>query len=188
MGWKGSHFQAAEIDPIRALEAHMDGYEVCSLASACLYGEIFITCTGGYRIIGKEHIERMKDGIILCNAGHFDYEIDIDYLKSSDQKAKEVRPNIHQYIVNGKRVYLLASGRVINLVGAEGHPPEVMALSFANQLMSIVYLAKKMGSLESRVHDVPEYIDRRVSKYALAAFGIQIEKRKDKLSRDKNKG
>jgi adenosylhomocysteinase len=117
----------------------------------------------------------MKDGVILCNAGHFDFEIDLDYLKSQDQAPKEIRPNIQLFSIDGKRVYLLASGRVINLVGAEGHPPEVMALSFANQLMSIIYLAKKLDSLESRVYDVPAQIDRRVSEYALDAFGINLE-------------
>jgi adenosylhomocysteinase len=172
----GAIVTVTEIDPIKALEAHMEGYEVHPLASACKYGDIFITCTGSYKIIRKEHIDRMKDGVILCNAGHFDFEIDIGYMKSQDQKPKEIRTNIQQYTVNGKCVYLLASGRVINLVGAEGHPPEVMALSFANQLMSIIYLAKKMGSLESRVYDVPECIDRRISEYALNAFGINVEK------------
>lgn len=171
----GAIVTVTEIDPIKALEAHMEGYEVHPLASACKYGDIFITCTGSYKIIRKEHIDRMKDGVILCNAGHFDFEIDIGYMKSQDQKPKEIRTNIQQYTVNGKCVYLLASGRVINLVGAEGHPPEVMALSFANQLMSIIYLAKKMGSLESRVYDVPERIDRRISEYALNAFGINVE-------------
>lgn len=176
----GAIVTVTEIDPIRALEAHMEGYEVSSLASACTYGDIFITCTGGYRIIRKEHIDRMKDGVILCNAGHFDFEIDIDYMKSEDREPKETRPNVQLYRVDGKCVYLLASGRVINLVGAEGHPPEVMALSFANQLMSIIYLAKKMGSLECRVYDVPECIDRRISEYALTAFGINVEHSNDK--------
>lgn len=171
----GAIITVTEIDPIRALEAHMEGYEVSSLALACAYGDIFITCTGSYHVIRKEHIEKMKDGAILCNAGHFDFEIDIDYMKSRDKEPIEIRTNVQQYSVDGKRFYLLASGRVINLVGAEGHPPEVMALSFANQLMSIIYLAKKIGSLESRVYDVPDHIDRRISEYALNAFGISIE-------------
>ena len=171
----GAIVTVTETDPIKALEAHMEGYEVCSLASACKYGDIFITCTGGYRIIRKEHIDSMKDGVILCNAGHFDFEIDLEYLRSQDQEPKEVRPNIQLYLINGKGVYLLASGRVINLVGAEGHPPEVMALSFANQLLCIIYLAKRMGSLETRVYDVPAHIDRKVSEYALNAFGISLE-------------
>jgi adenosylhomocysteinase len=176
----GAIVTVTEIDPIRALEAHMEGYEVCPLASACRYGDIFITCTGSHMIIRKEHIDSMKDGVILCNAGHFDFEIDIGYIKSQDQNPKEIRPNIQQYIVKGKRVYLLASGRVINLVGAEGHPPEVMALSFANQMLSIVYLANKEGSLEAKVYDVPEHIDHRISKYALNFFGIVIDQLSDK--------
>jgi adenosylhomocysteinase len=171
----GAIVTVTETDPIKALEAHMEGYEVCSLASACTYGDIFITCTGGYRIIRKEHIDTMKDGVILCNAGHFDFEIDLEYLRSQDQEPKEVRPNIQLYLINGKGVYLLASGRVINLVGAEGHPPEVMALSFANQLLCIIYLAKRRGSLETRVYDVPADIDRKISEYALNAFGISLE-------------
>jgi adenosylhomocysteinase len=171
----GAIVTVTEIDSIKALEALMEGYDVRPLASACSYGDIFITCTGSYRIIREEHIDRMKDGVILCNAGHFDFEIDIGYLKSQDQKPNEIRPNIQQYLVNGKCIYLLASGRVINLVGAEGHPPEVMALSFANQMMSIIYLAKEMDSLEPRVYDVPEHIDRRIAEYALDAFGINVE-------------
>ncbi|MGA7368897.1 MAG: adenosylhomocysteinase [Nitrososphaeraceae archaeon] len=171
----GAIVTVTEIDPIRALEAHMEGYEVLPLLSACMYGDIFITCTGSYRIIRKEHIDRMKDGAILCNAGHFDFEIDIGYMKSQDQEPKEIRPNIQLYTVNGKSVYLLASGRVINLVGAEGHPPEVMALSFANQLLSIIYLAQKMDSLETKVYDVPEHIDHMISKYALNSFGIDVD-------------
>lgn len=172
----GAIVTVTEIHPIRALEAYMEGYEVRTLASACRYGDIFVSCTGGYRIIRKEHINRMKDGVFLCNAGHFDFEIDIDYMKSQDQKPLEIRPNVQRYKVKDKFVYLLASGRVINLVGAEGHPPEVMALSFANQLMSIIYLAKKKGSLESRVHDVPMHIDRKISEYALDYFGIDVER------------
>lgn len=171
----GAIVTVTEIDPIRALEAHMEGYEVRPLLSACMYGDIFITCTGSYRIIRKEHIDRMKDGAILCNAGHFDFEIDIGYMKSQDQEPKEIMPNIQQYTVNGKSVYLLASGRVINLVGAEGHPPEVMALSFANQLLSIIYLAQKMDSLETKVYDVPEHIDHMISEYALNSFGIDVD-------------
>jgi adenosylhomocysteinase len=172
----GAIVTVTEINPIRALEAYMEGYEVRSLASASAYAEICITCTGGYKIVRKEHIDRMKDGVTLCNAGHFDFEIDIDYMKSQDREPKEIRPNVHLYTVNGKCVYLLASGRVINLVGAEGHPPEVMALSFANQLMSIIYLAEKMDSLMSLVYDVPDQIDRRISEYALKAFGIKVER------------
>jgi adenosylhomocysteinase len=176
----GAIVTVTEIDSIKALEALMEGYDVRPLASVCTYGDIFITCTGSYRIIRKEHIDRMKDGVILCNAGHFDFEIDIGYMKSQDQKPNEVRPNIQQYMINGKCIYLLASGRVINLVGAEGHPPEVMALSFANQMMSIIYLAKEMGSLEPRVYDVPEHIDRKIAEYALDAFGINVENSNEK--------
>jgi adenosylhomocysteinase len=176
----GAIITVSEIDPIKALEALMEGYEVSPLASSCKYGDIFITCTGGYRVIRKEHIDKMKDGAILCNAGHFDFEIDIDYMKSQDNEPRELRPNVQRYTIKNKSIYLLASGRVINLVGAEGHPPEVMALSFANQLVSIIYLAKKMGSLESRVYDVPDHIDRMISEYALDTFGISVERSKDK--------
>lgn len=176
----GAIITVSEIDPIKALEALMEGYEVSPLSSSCKYGDIFITCTGGYRVIRKEHIDKMKDGAILCNAGHFDFEIDIDYMKSQDNEPRELRPNVQQYTIKNKSIYLLASGRVINLVGAEGHPPEVMALSFANQLVSIIYLAKKMGSLESRVYDVPDHVDRMISEYALDTFGISVERSKDK--------
>lgn len=171
----GAIVTVTEIDPIRALEAHMDGYDVQSLRTACTYGDIFITCTGSYKVIRKEHIDTMKDGVMLCNAGHFDFEIDLDYLNSKDRSPKEIRPNMELFMINRKSVHLLASGRVINLVGAEGHPPEVMALSFANQMLSIIYLAKNVDSLEPKVYDVPIKIDYKVSKYALNAFGICVD-------------
>jgi adenosylhomocysteinase len=171
----GAIVTITEIDPIRALEAHMDGYDVESLRRASAYGDIFITCTGGYKVIREEHIDIMKDGVMLCNAGHFDFEIDLAYLNLKDSNPKEIRPNMKLFTVEGKRVHLLASGRVINLVGGEGHPPEVMALSFANQLLSLIYLVKNLESLETRVYDVPIEIDYKVSRYALNAFGICVD-------------
>lgn len=172
----GAIVTVTEIDPIRALEAHMDGYQVQSLKRASAVGDILVTCTGAFKVIRKEHIEIMKDNVVLCNAGHFDYEIDLDYLYSKDRSPNEIRPNIKLFMVNGKRVNLLASGRVINLVGAEGHSPEVMDLSFANQILSMIYLVRKRGSFEPRVYEVPDGIDQMVAKYALKAFGISVDR------------
>ncbi|MEM2856142.1 MAG: adenosylhomocysteinase [Candidatus Nitrosocaldaceae archaeon] len=168
----GANVIVTEVDPIKALEAYMDGFRVMSMSDASKKGDIFITATGQTNVIRKEHIDNMKDKAILLNAGHFDVEIDVKYLE--EHKKREVRTNLDEYIVDGKRVYLIGRGRIANLVAAEGHPPEVMALSFSNQLLSMVYLAKH--DLEKRVYDVPEEIDREIAVNALEAMGIMIDK------------
>lgn len=171
----GAIVTITEIDPIKALEAHMDGFNVKRLSDAANIGDIFITCTGSSRIIREEHITKMKDGAILANAGHFDVEIDTNYLYSQDNFPVLVRPNVDCFKFRNKKVYLLSKGRVINLVGAEGHPPEVMALSFANQLLSILFLSKNYHSLENKVYNVPPEIDISVAHYAVEAANLKID-------------
>ena len=165
-----------EIDPFRAIEARMDGYEVIPIAEAAKIGDIFITATGQYHIIRGEHLSTMNDGAILANAGHFNVEIDVDALEKLKKKKTTPRRNVDEYLLkNGKKIYLVGEGRIANLVAAEGHPPEVMSLSFSNQLLSAVYLSQHKGKLEKRVNNVPIEIDRQVAINALEAMGIQID-------------
>ena len=174
----GAIVTVTEVDPVRALEAKMDGFEVERLSDAVSYGDIFVTCTGQIGVIRKAHFLKMKDGVILANAGHFDVEIDIACLRkmiSTKNRTIEVRPNVERFLINGKRLFLLSKGRVVNLVAAEGHPPEVMALSFANQLLSILYVAKDHDRMQQRVYGVPEKIDNDVARYALDVMGIKID-------------
>lgn len=171
----GAIVTITEVDPIKALEAHMDGFNVQQLSRVSDIGDIFITCTGHCHIITEEHLKKMKDGAILANAGHFDVEIDVDYLYSQDKFPILVRPNVECFRCRDKKLYLLSKGRVINLVGAEGHPPEVMALSFANQLLSILFLSKNYHSLENKVYNVPHKIDQKVAHYAIEAENLRID-------------
>jgi adenosylhomocysteinase len=165
-----------EVDPVKALEAHMDGFEVMTMAEAAKIGDIFITCTGMRDIITKEHILKMKDGAVMGNVGHFDVEIDSDYLLNQSKSVREVRPNLDECVLqNGKKVYLVGKGRLANLVAAEGHPPEVMAQSFSNQIMSILYILKNHKKIGKRVITVPLEIDTQVAADALAAFDVKID-------------
>jgi adenosylhomocysteinase len=170
----GAIVTVTEVDPVRAIEAKMDGFAVARLKDVVPAADVFITCTGQTGVIRKEHFLRMKDGVILANAGHFDVEIDVDALYAIGRPAR-VRPNVERINVNGTRLFLLSKGRVVNLIAGEGHPPEVMALSFANQLLSILYVAKYHDKLEIKVHSVPEKIDNRVAGYALDAMAIKID-------------
>ena len=172
----GAIVTVTEVDPIKAIEAKMDGFEVMRMSDAAPVGDVFVTCTGQTCVIRKEHFLKMKDAVILANAGHFDVEIDIESLYNiSRYQPAQISPNIEHFDVNGKRLFLLSKGRVVNLVAAEGHPPEVMALSFANQLLSILYIAKNHDSMEVKVHSVPEQIDQDVGSYALDSMGIKID-------------
>jgi adenosylhomocysteinase len=170
----GAIATVTEVDPVKALEAKMDGFEVATMHEAARTGDLFITCTGQTGVIRKEHFANMKDGAILANAGHFDVEIDVSELYASG-RPEEARPGVERFNFRGKRLYLLSRGRVVNLVAAEGHPPEVMALSFANQLLCILHVAKNHERLAAGVHAVPEKIDGQVARYALAAMGIKID-------------
>ena len=173
----GSKIIVTEIDPIKALEAHMDGFEVMPMTQAAKIGDIFITCTGMTSVIRKEHILQMKDGAIMGNVGHFDVEIDSAFLLKKSKSVKEVRPNLDECILkNGKRVYLIGEGRLANLVAAEGHPPEVMAQSFSNQILSVLYILKNHKKMENKIINVPEEIDKQVAVDALQAMNVRIDK------------
>jgi adenosylhomocysteinase len=164
-----------EIDPIKALEAHMDGFDVKPLSDIAPDGDIFITCTGQIKVIGKDLIKKMKHGVFLANAGHFDVEIDIEYLRSQDKSPVTVRANVDSFNIAGKTIYLISKGRVVNLIGAEGHPPEVMALSFANQLSSIMFISTNYEKLQKKIYPVPEEIDSNVASLALEAMNVKID-------------
>ncbi len=173
----GARVTVTEVDPVRALEAHMDGYEVVPMSQAARTGDIFVTCTGMTGVIRKEHILRMKDGAVMGNVGHFDVEIDTKFLLSRRASVREVRPNLDECLLpNGRRVYLVGKGRLANLVAAEGHPPEVMAQSFSNQLLSILYILKNHGRMENAITAVPEEIDVQVARDALGAMGVRIDR------------
>jgi len=173
----GSKIIVTEIDPIKALEAHMDGFEVMPMSQATKIGDIFITCTGMTSVIRKEHILQMKDGAIMGNVGHFDVEIDSVFLLKKSKSVREVRPNLDECVLkNGKRVYLIGKGRLANLVAAEGHPPEVMAQSFSNQILSVLYILKNHKKMENKIIDVPEAIDKQVAVDALQAMNVKIDK------------
>jgi len=173
----GSKVIVTEIDPVKALEAHMDGFEVMPMAQACKIGDIFITCTGMTSVIRKEHILQMKNGAIMGNVGHFDVEIDSKFLLKESKSVKRVRPNLDECTLkNGKRVYLIGEGRLANLVAAEGHPPEVMAQSFSNQILSVLYILKNHAKIGNKIINVPEEIDKQVAVDALKAMDVKIDK------------
>ena len=173
----GSKIIITEVDPVKALEAHMDGFEVMPMAQACRVGDIFITCTGMTSVIRKEHILQMKDGAIMGNVGHFDVEIDAKFLLKKSKSVKQARPNLDECTLsNGKHVYLIGEGRLANLVAAEGHPPEVMAQSFSNQILSILYILNNHKKIGNKIINVPEEIDRQVAVDALKAMDVKIDK------------
>lgn len=172
----GSKVIVTEVNPVKALEAHMDGFDVMSMAQACKIGDIFITCTGMTSVIRKEHILQMKDGAIMGNVGHFDVEIDSEFLLKESKSVKRVRPSLDECVLkNDKRVYLIGEGRLANLVAAEGHPPEVMAQSFSNQLLSILYILKNHSKIGNKIINVPEEIDKQVAIDALKAMNVRID-------------
>lgn len=174
----GSKVVITEVNPIRALEAAMDGYMVMPMSDAAKIGDIFCTVTGDIHVLRKEHFEAMKDGAIICNSGHFNVEIDIDGLKEiSKDKRLGIRTYVDQYILkNGKSVYLLAEGRLINLSAAEGHPACVMDMSFSVQALGTEYVVKNKGSFQPKVYNVPQDIDEWISRLKLQTMGITIDK------------
>jgi adenosylhomocysteinase len=172
----GATVLVTEIDPLRALEAQMDGHQVISMAEAAPRGDLFITVTGNKAVLRREHFLAMKEGAIVANSGHFNVEIDIPALERLSDGKRQVRPFVEEYkLRGGKRVYLLGEGRLINLAAAEGHPAMVMDMSFANQLLSVEYLKKKARSLAKEVHSVPADIDREVARLKLKSMGIEID-------------
>ena len=173
----GSKVIVTEVDPVKALESHMDGFEVMPMSRAAKIGDIFITCTGMTSVIRKEHILQMKDGAIMGNVGHFDVEIDSEFLLKKSKSVKEVRPSLDECVLkNGKKVYLIGQGRLANLVAAEGHPPEVMAQSFSNQILSVMYILNNHKKMENKIINVPEEIDKQVAVDALKAMDVKIDK------------
>jgi adenosylhomocysteinase len=173
----GAHVVICEVDPLRALEARMAGYEVAPVLEAAERGDVFITVTGSRRVLRREHFERMKDGAILANAGHFDVEIDLGELEGlASSGSREVRPLVRQYALgDGRRLNLLAEGRVVNLAAAEGHPAAVMDVSFALQALCVEELVRRGGELSAAVHPVPAAIDREVARLKLQVLGVAID-------------
>ncbi|WP_009630254.1 adenosylhomocysteinase [Synechocystis sp. PCC 7509] len=172
----GGNIIVTEIDPIRAIEAVMDGFRVLPMAEAATQGDIFITVTGNKHVIRAEHFEVMKDGAIVCNSGHFDIEIDLKSLGAKATQVKEVRNFTQEYqMPNGKAVVVLGEGRLINLAAAEGHPSAVMDMSFANQALACEYLVKNKGKLEPGLHSIPVEVDANIAKLKLQAMGINID-------------
>jgi len=171
----GAHVAVVEVDPVRALEAVMDGFWVTTVDAASEAGDIFVTATGNIRVIRGEHMARMRDGAILANSGHFNVEISLPDLEALSASKRTIRPNLEEYTLrDGRRLYLLAEGRLVNLAAAEGHPSEVMDMSFANQALCVKYL-REGERMEPRVYRVPEEIDRLVARLKLEAMGMEID-------------
>ncbi len=172
----GAKVIITEVDPVKALEAAMDGFMVMPMAQAAPLGDIFITLTGDINVIDRPHLEKMKDGAILANSGHFNVEINIPALEEMSVRKERIRPHVDEYqLADGRRLYLLGEGRLINLAAAEGHPPSVMDMSFANQALAVEYLARLKERLSPAVYNVPKEIDDQVARLKLASMGIQID-------------
>jgi adenosylhomocysteinase len=172
----GAHVVVTEIDPVKGLEAHMDGFQVLPLLEAAAVGTIFVTVTGNKHVLREAHFQKMKDGAIIANSGHFNVEIDIPALESLSKDKRTIRDNLEEYnLRDGRRLILLGEGRLINLSAAEGHPASVMDMSFANQALSTEYLVQKATTLENKVHIVPEEIDRCIASLKLQSLGIEID-------------
>jgi adenosylhomocysteinase len=172
----GAHVIVCEVDPVRALEAKLEGYEVLPGIDAAGKGDVLITATGNRGVVGSAHYEAMRDGAVLCNAGHFDVECDLAALRELTVERRQVRPHVEQHVLaDGRRINLLAEGRVVNLAAAEGNPAAVMDMSFANQALAVEHLARTAGTLEARVHGVPHEIDDEVARLTLAALDVEID-------------
>lgn len=172
----GAHVVVTEIDPRKALEAVMDGYRVMPMEEAAKIGDVFVTVTGNYHVVNESHFKLMKDGAIVCNSGHFNDELDLDAIKNISKGKSEPRAFVEQYeLHDGRKICILADGRLINLAAGEGHPAAVMDMSFANQAMAAGYLAKNHRSLGKNVYDVPEHIDEEVAKLKLASMNVEID-------------
>ncbi|HEX78950.1 MAG TPA: adenosylhomocysteinase [Dehalococcoidia bacterium] len=172
----GSQVIVIEVDPLRALEAVMDGFQVMPVAEAARVGDIFVTVTGDKHVIGKEHMAAMKDGAILANSGHFNVEIDIPALEELSRSKRRVRPFVDEYTLkDGRRLFLLGEGRLINLAAAEGHPASVMDMSFANQALCLEYMVKNRSKLSAKVFYVPEEVDKQVARLKLESMGVKID-------------
>ncbi len=171
----GAHVVVTEIDPVAALEARMDGFEVMRMEDAAPIGDVFCTLTGNLHVIRGEHFVKMKDGAVVCNSGHFNVELDLEALGKAASSKREVRSFVDEYMVDGKRILVLGEGRLINLAAAEGHPASVMDMSFANQALAAEYLVKQDGKLSADVHRLPVEIDGQIAALKLAAMGAQYD-------------
>src|SRR5213595_3848477 len=172
----GAHVIVTEVDPLRALEAAMDGFEVLPMERAAETGDIFITATGDKGVIRKEHMERMKDGAILANTGHFNVEIEIPALRDLAVETRRARELVEEFtLADGRRLYLIAEGRLVNLSAAEGHPALVMDMSFANQALSLEYASRHASELDRKVYPVPPEIDREIARLKLETMGVEID-------------
>ena len=172
----GARVIVTEVDPLKALEAVMDGFDVMPIQEAAQIGDIFVTVTGNINVISGKIFSKMKDGSIIANTGHFDVEIDIQSLEKLSKSKRTIRDFVEEYTLkNGRRIYLLAQGRLVNLAAAEGHPAAVMDMSFANQALSAEYIYKNSKKLERKVYSVPEEIDREIARLKLEAMGIKID-------------
>ncbi len=174
---QGAHVVVAEVNPVRAIEAVMDGFEVMPMADAAAIGDVFVTVTGNKGVIRREHFDRMKDGAVVANSGHFNVEIDIPALEKMSRTKRRIREFVDEYTLSrGRKIHLLGEGRLINLAAAEGHPAMVMDMSFANQALSVQYLRRKARDLERRVHPVPADIDERIAALKLKSMGTAIDR------------
>ncbi len=172
----GANVIVTEVDPLRALEAVMDGFRVMTMLEAAKIGDIFVTATGDINVIDRHHFEVMKDRAILANSGHFNVEINIPALRELAVEVRKPRPGVDQYFMaDGRRLSVLGEGRLVNLALAEGHPASVMDMSFANQALGIEYLVKKEGALENKVYPIPEQMDREIARLKLTAMGLEID-------------
>ncbi len=172
----GANVIVTEVDYVKALEAAMDGFAVRPLIEACRHGDMFVTVTGDINVIDRQHMLAMKDGAIICNSGHFDVEINTKALRSITKKRRELRPNCVEYtLINGKRLVMLAEGRLVNLAAAEGHPAMVMDMSFANQALAIEYLLRNKNKLSPQVYKLPDELDREIARLKLETMGIRID-------------
>lgn len=172
----GAQVIVAEIDPIKALEALMDGYEVMKTAEALKVADVVVTATGNKHVIEMNHVKNMKEGIIIANTGHFNVEFDYDGFVKNATKKRMLRPFLEELTLQGKKIYVLGEGRLINLVAAEGHPPDVMDMSFANQALAAEYLVKNKGKMENKVSKLPEELDQEIAKIKLDSMGVSIDK------------
>ena len=172
----GANVIVCEVDPLKALEAAMEGYRVMPIAEAAKEGDVFLTVTGDKHVVDVQHILTMKDGAFLANSGHFDWEVNVAGLKEHAVEIREIRPNLEEYrLDNGKSVYVFAQGRLVNLVNAEGHPASVMDMSFANQALGIEFLVKNKGKLENKLYTLPNEVDVKIAELKLKSMGIEID-------------
>jgi adenosylhomocysteinase len=171
----GAHVVVTEVDPVAALEARMDGFEVMPMADAAPIGDLFITLTGNLHVVRPEHFARMKDGAIVANSGHFNVELDLEGLGKAAGKPREVRAMVQEYVLDGRRIMVLGEGRLINLAAAEGHPASVMDMSFANQALAAEMLATQHGTMSKSVHRLPPAVDQEIARLKLQSMGIAID-------------